>query len=68
MRQCGCICRLIHKADVCNDDCAYPALNQVYTQCVIKTHTVGNYIYKTILVTEMDFLIFLESLKFITQP
>jgi hypothetical protein len=43
MRQCECVYHLIHKADVFNDDCAYPALNQVLTQCVTKTHTEMDY-------------------------
>jgi len=55
MRQCGCTFHLIHKADVYNDDCAYPAVNQLYTQRVTKAHTVGDHRYKPNLDTEMGY-------------
>ena len=55
MRQYGCTFNLIHKADVCNDDCAHPASNQGYKACVRNMHTVGNHRYKPTLDTEIDY-------------
>ena len=61
MRQCRCIFHLIHTADVCSDDGAYPALSYVYIQYETKTNAAGNHRYEPNLDTAMDYCN--ESLK-----
>lgn len=55
MRQCGCTFHLIHKADICNDDCAHPVSNQGCKACVRNTHTIGNHVHKRNLGADIDY-------------